>query len=47
MLSAVKRSLGAKDWGSLVEGQGGMLDRMDSLAFSAPVFFPLTHHFWA
>lgn len=47
VLSAVKRSLGAKDWGSMVEGHGGMLDRMDSLAFSAPVFFHLTHYFWA
>lgn len=45
VLSAVKRSLGAKDWGSMVEGHGGMLDRMDSLAFAAPVFFHLTR-FW-
>ncbi len=46
VLSAVKRSLGAKDWGSMVEGHGGMLDRMDSLAFSAPLFFHLTRWFW-
>lgn len=45
VLSAVKRSLGAKDWGSMVEGHGGMLDRMDSLAFAAPIFFHLTR-FW-
>jgi phosphatidate cytidylyltransferase len=46
VLSAVKRSLGAKDWGSMVEGHGGMLDRMDSLAFAAPIFFHLTRYFF-
>jgi len=45
-LSAVKRSLGAKDWGSLIEGHGGMLDRLDSVSFAAPVFFHLTRYFF-
>jgi len=46
-LSAVKRSLGAKDWGVMIEGHGGMLDRMDSVSFAAPIFFHLTRYFFA
>jgi phosphatidate cytidylyltransferase len=45
-LSAVKRSLGAKDWGSMIEGHGGMLDRIDSISFAAPIFFHLTRYFF-
>lgn len=47
VLSAVKRSLGAKDWGTMIEGHGGALDRMDSVTFAAPVFFHLTNYFFA
>jgi phosphatidate cytidylyltransferase len=46
VMSAVKRSLGAKDWGSMIEGHGGMLDRMDSVSFAAPIFFHLTRYFY-
>jgi phosphatidate cytidylyltransferase len=46
-LSAVKRSLGAKDWGVMIEGHGGMLDRLDSVCFAAPVFFHLVRFFYA
>lgn len=46
VLSAVKRSLGAKDWGTMIKGHGGMLDRMDSVAFAAPVFFHLTRYYF-
>lgn len=47
VLSAVKRSLGAKDWGTMIEGHGGMLDRMDSVSFAAPVFFHLVNYCFA
>jgi phosphatidate cytidylyltransferase len=46
VLSAVKRSLGAKDWGTMIEGHGGAMDRMDSVSFAAPVFFHLTSYFF-
>lgn len=46
-LSAVKRSLGAKDWGVMIEGHGGMLDRTDSICFAAPVFFHVVRYFYS
>lgn len=46
VMSAVKRSLGAKDWGSMIEGHGGMLDRMDSVSFAAPIFFHIVRYFF-
>jgi phosphatidate cytidylyltransferase len=45
-LSAMKRGLGAKDWGVMIEGHGGMLDRMDSVSFAAPVFFHIVRFFY-
>lgn len=47
MMSAIKRSRGLKDWSQLIEGHGGMLDRVDSLCLSAPVFFYLTRYFFS
>ena len=47
VMSAIKRDRGVKDWGHLIEGHGGMLDRMDSLCFAAPVFFHCVQYFWA
>ena len=39
IMSAIKRDRGVKDYGAFIEGHGGMLDRIDSLCFAAPVFF--------
>jgi len=47
VMSAIKRDRGVKDWGQLIQGHGGMLDRVDSVIFAAPVFFHLTRYFWA
>jgi len=46
VLSAIKRDRGVKDWGRMIEGHGGMLDRVDSISFSAPVFFHIIRYWW-
>ena len=46
VMSAIKRDRGVKDWGHMIEGHGGMLDRLDSVCFSAPIFFHLVRYWW-
>jgi phosphatidate cytidylyltransferase len=46
VMSAIKRDRGVKDWGWMIEGHGGVLDRLDSVIFAAPVFFHTLRYFW-
>ena len=46
-MSAIKRDRGVNDYGSLVLGHAGILDRIDTLCFAAPVFYHLTRFFYS
>lgn len=46
VMSAIKRDRGIKDWGHMIEGHGGMLDRLDSVCFAAPIFFHVVRFWW-
>jgi len=46
VMSAIKRDRGVKDWGVGIAGHGGMLDRLDSICFSAPLFFHVVRYWW-
>lgn len=45
-MSAIKRDRGVKDYGTIIEGHGGVLDRIDSICFSAPLFFHVVRYFF-
>ncbi|MFN3992140.1 MAG: phosphatidate cytidylyltransferase [Tabrizicola flagellatus] len=47
VMSAIKRDRGIKDWGHLIAGHGGFLDRLDSVIFAAPIFFHVTRWAWS
>jgi phosphatidate cytidylyltransferase len=44
-MSAIKRDIGVKDTSHLIPGHGGVMDRLDSLTFAAPVYFHLLAYF--
>jgi len=46
VMSGIKRDAGVKDFGAVIEGHGGILDRIDSLCFAAPIFFHLVRYFF-
>lgn len=46
VMAAVKRDAGVKDYGQMIPGHGGVLDRLNSLCYTAPIFFHQMAYFY-
>jgi len=46
VMATIKRDKGVADWGHLLPGQGGFIDRLDSVLFAAPMFYHLVRFFF-
>jgi phosphatidate cytidylyltransferase len=43
-ISSIKRDVGLSDTGDVIPGHGGIMDRLDSLCFTAPIFVHLIYY---